>query len=173
MKKLAFVAGMILMLPLSVGAFTTVRWREHIKLGQTLEAAGIDILTNNQDCVDEPDAAGMYIPNRKQLVICQSQAIVNNGKTVDFSEDDLDTLRHEAHHVLQDCLDGVIDGNMQPLFSSPEARQGALSDEDVKRIRNNYQMFNEHIIQLEIETFNVANAVSAGVIAEGIERVCK
>ena len=41
------------------------------------------------------------------IMICQDDRIETSDQEVEWTENDYDTLRHEAHHVVQDCMKGI------------------------------------------------------------------
>ena len=111
-------------------------------------------------------------------MICQENKKVWDGEIIRFSEEDLDTLRHEAHHVVQDCLDGEVDGELALMFESPEDKaqfRSYMKPGLASRVRRLYGNAgaSEHVIQLEIEAFGVAAEVPASSIAKAVTNTCK
>ena len=49
--------------------------------------------------------------NRAEVAVCTKD---------NFGEWDKDTLRHEAIHVIQDCIDGTIGNGIQHMFNDGE-----------------------------------------------------
>ena len=79
------------------------------------------MLTSTQlQCVDPPaDGTGTSTPlvsttHGPLMAICQDNALT--GEEVAWTPNDLDTLRHESVHFIQDCLDGSADMELNPLF---------------------------------------------------------
>ena len=91
---------------------------EHIELLDTLDDMGITVSINGPECGrTNDDVAGYWNGSRRLFVLCQevmrnSKLPTWDGTVVLASDDDLDTIRHEAHHVIQDCMDGEIDGSI-------------------------------------------------------------
>lgn len=158
-------------------ATTTVD--DHISLWNSLERAGINIVINDVDFCGDGRVDGAYIPRLKTLVICQDNASPISSRQVDWTENDLDTLRHEAHHVVQDCLRGRIgDGLSGPLFNTRETLSefvdDILTDQQIDWIIRNYreQGADNDVIIMEVEAFAVAEGVSPETIADGIDKSC-
>ena len=119
---------------------------------------------------------GFYHPAKRLIAICQEEATEWNGEVIRFSEEDLDTLRHESHHLVQDCRDGKIDGRMVPFFTG-ESRESFLSNypkSEQERVRATYgeSGASPELITLEIEAFAVAETVPASSIANAVRKVC-
>lgn len=134
-------------------------FKNHIRLAQEVVKTGIDLKVNPLSC-DERDAFGWYFPGNNELVICQENRIKGSTKEVAWTEEDLDTLRHEVHHMVQDCSVGhKRDGGLDSIFAEP-VRLGleTLGEDRVRRIVNVYarQGASKHIQLMEIEAFSVA-----------------
>ena len=73
------------------------------------QRSGIRYEVNPTDC--PRDVHGFYTGDR--LVVCQDYG--SRGSTErTWTANDLDTLRHEAMHLAQDCRDGNIDMRIDP-----------------------------------------------------------
>ena len=157
---------------------------EHIELLNTLHSMGINVQINSRHCgVDKDnDVAGFWSGGQKLFVICQqavrrSKLPTWNGEILLASDDDLDTIRHEAHHVIQDCMDGKIDGRLDHYISDANRPQFLQAYPDWKEnyVAQQYREVgaNEHIIQLEIEAWAVADLIDAASINQVLKRECK
>ena len=162
-----------------VSAMTQTERENHWDIVEALEGTGISVYVNEDAICGDPDDRflGAYIPKARAVVICQENAKVWNGEAIRFSLEDLDTLRHEAHHAVQDCLDGRIDGELSLLFEAPHDKakfRGMIDSRIEPKVRRVYGSAgaNEHVIQLEIEAFGVAAEVGAATIAEAVTNVC-
>ena len=94
----------------------------HYQLMEALEARGINTYINAPPCYTT-NAAGMYGHNRRigpMLIVCQDNKTQRRFVEVEWTPNDLDTLRHEATHAIQDCLDGKQDGELASLYG-PES----------------------------------------------------
>ena len=162
-----------------VSAMTQTERENHWNIVEALEGANISVYVNEDAICGDPDDRflGAYIPKARAVVICQEHAKVWNGEAIHFSLEDLDTLRHEAHHVVQDCLDGRVDGDLVLLFDAPQEKaqfRGMIDKRIEPKVRRVYggAGASEHVIQLEIEAFGVAAEVGAATIAEAVTNVC-
>ncbi len=90
----------------------------HMKLLQTAQDKGVVVVLNPPHCLKPwaKDIRGAYIPTIPALVICQ-EGTVGNSEVRDLTEADLVTIRHEGHHLVQDCLNGWGNGKLTNMFS--------------------------------------------------------
>ena len=143
----------------------------------TVEQNGVAIVVNHPELCEGTWGGGMYVTFKNGntgIMICQ-----DNGKDagfenqVDWTANDLDSLRHEAHHVVQDCLDGGKgDGELGPMFEGDKLKHvvtSTLSTEKIEWIINKYDK-EDHLI--ELEAFAVAQAIGPEAIANAIEELC-
>ena len=151
--------------------------RSHRELVSTLESVGITVSINDPTC-QERDANGMYVSRNKLLIVCQDNAKWS-GDVVRWTSNDYDTLRHEAHHVLQDCVGGELgDGVLSDFFNEPDEYndfiQGTIGSNRANAISEVYgeSGASESIILNEIEAFAVADSVSPDTIGEAVVSVC-
>lgn len=160
---------------------------QHTRLWQTLENAGVEVYLNPKEvCNRNPAPMGLYVHNarigRTLMGICQDNR-KPDGKEVEWTANDLDTLRHESMHFLQDCLDGTIDSRLSPYFDGDGPSPSVLTYQDVikklgwvraARIAELYRSrgASDLTIQLEQEAFAVAAYASADQISDKIYRVC-
>ena len=79
-----------------------------------IRTAGVTILLNDPQFVKM--VCGMYSPTHRVLVVCQDDRYPISTKEIEWTPNDYDTLRHESHHVLQDCLDGINNSTIVLLF---------------------------------------------------------
>ena len=78
---------------------------DHVNLFNTLKEVGVTPLINSAHCKDGD--YGLYHTTAQLLVVCQENRTAN-GDQVKWTLNDLDTLRHESHHVVQDCNNGKV-----------------------------------------------------------------
>lgn len=151
-------------------------YEHHQLLWNTLREVGIATVLNGPDCAEGSD--GTYRPSNKTLTVCQDNGEVG-GPAVAWTDNDFDTLRHEAHHVVQDCL-GVRSGNgLFRLYFTEEEDYltfvgNALTERQIKGITENYASRGVEGVMLlaELEAFAAANSVSAEVIANSVSTFC-
>ena len=155
---------------------------DHIGLLKTIEALGIDVRVNDPTkCVEHEGVAGYWHGARRLFVLCQ-QAIrrsanpVFTGEVYRASDDDLDTIRHEAHHIVQDCMDGTIDGGLELYFTPAKSAEflGGYPDWKEHKIASTYREdgASEYVIDYEIEAWAVADLVDARSISNVLNQVC-
>ena len=158
---------------------------DHADLVDTLTDAGVRVYFNPSVCEPEdgPTPSGFYISQSRQLVVCQD-AGKYDGEVVPFTANDLDTIRHEAQHVVQDCIDGIGDNSLINMFPVSEDGRGlslrefvatsGLSPQTLMHIFTTYtaQGANTRVLALEFEAFAVANSIGAADIAQAVEKAC-
>ncbi len=184
--KSLFIALIMVGVAAPVVASPTYENREliddHIELLQTIADLGVSVYINDHTkCNQERDVAGYWHGARQTFVLCQesirrSANPVFEGETLLASDDDLDTIRHEAHHVIQDCLDGYLDGGLNPYFDDQDLATFLEGYPDWKenKIVELYREDGapEDVIKHEIEAWAVADTVSAKSITKVIKQVC-
>ena len=74
---------------------------QHTDLWNDLESVGVTIYVNDPEACKHSGFDGRYISSMRRLDICQDDYAPYTQ--TQWTANDLDTLRHEAHHVLQDC----------------------------------------------------------------------
>ena len=127
----------------------------HMALGQAIAATGTDLKINPASC-NENQADGWYWAAKNELVICQDNA-TTVGVEVPWTSNDFDTLRHEAHHLIQDCQDGRLNGNLQNVYvNSPRFVTSVLDQGKIKGIIGSYLEKGEDTVRTELEAFAVA-----------------
>ncbi len=156
--------------------------KEHSELIRTLESVGVDVLVNVDPCAENIDGRYAWVPYSGEafLFICQTNSHTNDGLYVKWVENDYDTLRHEAAHVIQDCLKGEIgDSKAVNIFNNKEDFSDfislSLSDETIKSIIETYSIkfeLDDDDVGMELEAYAIASSVQAVNISEVIEEVC-
>ena len=112
--------------------------QEHKVLVNAITRAGVTIQVNvGSSCEGGHD--GVYMPQDRILAVCQDNAPSIHWSEVQWTANDLDTLRHEAVHLLQDCNAGDgLGGYSRLWFSTDEKRvafvKNALSQRKIKWI---------------------------------------
>ena len=170
---------------------------QHQYLISQLEAQGVEFYVNpNEIC--HPDSLkanelpeglnGLYFfsPEYQKpvIVVCQDNRTNEDGVEAVWSANDLDTLRHEATHFIQDCI-FEVDGKMHPFHDGDGPAPGVdnyaqviemLGHQRAMQIANWYSQnmnVNGRVIRLEHEAFAVAKHVDAGSIGATIRDFCK
>ena len=148
----------------------------HSRLWDTLEEAGVTLVMNSPAYCDK-DTAGAYASREGLMFICQESARTPY-KPIEWTPFDLDTLRHEAHHVVQDCLNGDIgDNKFSPLFDREDEFtafvEGSLTPDEIDWVIMTYGHEDSEDILIELEAFAAAKYVSADTIADAVVSSCK
>ena len=129
---------------------------DHNALWEAVESTGTRVRVNPRDC-DGDDNYGWYWARYSELVICQENRVQGDRNQVAWTEEDLDTLRHEAHHLVQDCMDNRLDGRLESVYENPLAlAKNTLSRDFAETIVEGYIDKGEHIVIMELEAFSVA-----------------
>ena len=143
----------------------------HMALGRAIAATGIDLKINPDIC-NYQEADGWYWAAKNELVVCQDNA-TKAGEEVAWTSNDFDTLRHEAHHLIQDCLDGNLQGDIQNVYvDSPRFVTGVLTQNQIRRIASAYEERGIETIKVELEAFAVAVADDPAEQVRDIQRYC-
>ena len=154
----------------------TGTFNDHVRLYDTIHAYGVRVVINDYDeCSKGID--GSYWSRERVLHVCQDNARPGE-REIDWTANDLDTLRHEAHHMIQDCALGSLgDRQLIPLFGSEdnvmEFVRATLGEERARAYMNNpaYQG-RPHVHLKEMEAFAAAYAIPAHQIADKMVQVC-
>lgn len=152
---------------------------DHVDLFKALQEVGVTIKLNHPARCASGDTDGGYASELAFMVICQDNAVAG-GEQVRWTENDLDTLRHEAHHVVQDCNEGTLsDGELGVFFWE----EGKLTEwlnmsswsrseliELSKMLRERGLSWEE--VKIELEAYTVASDVDASIIAKKVRSFC-
>ena len=135
--------------PVVAGVF-----EDHTELARAVASTGTDLLINVAACQTK-DALGWYHAAKGELVICQENA--TGSEMVAWTDEDLDTLRHEAHHLVQDCMDDVLDGSLETVYVEPAKLIGnVLTKDQITQILEWYDGATSTRKLMELEAFSVA-----------------
>ncbi len=151
-------------------------YAEHGQLGDTIRATGVNLMFNPKMCA-ERDAMGWYWGYGSEMVICQENHTASDGywNEVQWTEEDLDTLRHEAQHLIQDCMDGSRNGRLGSVYKYPVGlAKGTLSQRHIEQIIKSYRAdgASEHIVVMELEAFSVAAMNDPAEQVRDINKFC-
>jgi len=138
------------------GAMAESNYSHHVLLGQVVSSTGIEYKINPVECW-EKNAMGWYWAYNNEFVVCQENKR-SVGVEVNWTEEDLDTVRHEAQHLIQDCIDGSRQGALSSVYKDvPGLVKSVLSTNSIRSIIHAYSDQSEHIISMELEAFAVAS----------------
>ena len=179
MKKFltSILASASLLVPNAALAENT--FEDHVKLFNTLKHNGITVLLNHKLHCTHEEVDGFYHKNAALLVICQDNSYAG-GPQVEWTANDLDTLRHEAHHVVQDCALGTIgDDRFQRLFNNQEdfieflAKSSFTAEQLTELVKILAEDgLSEEDILMEVEAYVVAQDIDATSISNKINEFC-
>ncbi len=131
----------------------------HGLLIEAIKGNGVAFYVNHGYCGKEEGLMGFYAGKNRALVVCQDNG-VPGGPVVDWTANDLDTLRHEAQHMIQDCIVGTNhDHELAPVYKSPAGlAQSVIGSEAIARITEVYREngATDLVLLLEYEAFAVA-----------------
>ena len=149
--------------------------KAHQNLWAALEEVGVTPTLNDMRCF-QGGIDGYYHSYGNALIVCQGKS-KKPGNVAAWTTNDLDTLRHEAHHVIQDCVDGTIgDGKILPLFDDYDSWHSfvttALTPAQIAGIIESYKGATPETHKTELEAFAVANSLDADMIALIVRDVC-
>lgn len=147
----------------------------HLALVEAIEGNGVRFLVNDPYCGKEEDLMGFYAGKYRILVVCQDNG-VPGGPAVTWTANDLDTLRHEAQHLIQDCIVGTNhDHELAPVYNSPAGlAQEVIGQEAINRITQVYREngATDLVLLLEYEAFAVAALNVPAEQAQDIANYC-
>ena len=132
---------------------------DHAILIQHVTATGIQFKINPGACwkKDNRGVFGWYSAYKNEMVICQTNKTKPGRINPDWNDEDLDTIRHEAQHLIQDCMDGELNGYLGAVYKDPIGlAQQVLGPEYMDGSRDAYSDYPEHIQVMEFEAFSVA-----------------
>jgi hypothetical protein len=152
-------------------------YEDHVSLWNTLGKLGVVTVINNKiHCTGE--YAGSYFPYSGLFVVCQENGI-SGGPQVEWTKNDLDTLRHEAHHVIQDCVDGSLgDGKSSTMFNHEELIEFGIksswTEKELSKLIDNLKgqdLSNNEILE-EVEAYIVASDIPVTLIEKKVVEFC-
>ena len=176
--RVAAAATCAAFLTFSAPAFADNSFAAHEALVSTINSVGVDVYLNPPQVCDG-EINGAYISGAGALIVCQDNA-EPGGDQVEWTENDLDTLRHEAQHLIQDCVAFRRgDQTLSPMLGSEDEvidfALRALGENTMQRIA---QVYSENgadarTIILEFEAFATARVVDASDIADAVSHFCE
>lgn len=176
----AFISTLLASLAIAAPAMAIPAPQGHQQLLDILEQDGINVYVNSppQACFGERDVDGMYVAFRgeRNLVICQDNR--ESSDVVSWTLNDLDTIRHETFHIIQDCMAGPNnDQGLDTVFRDQDDVVDALGVVESMRIMNaysgNYTSDRHGEIKYEVEAFYAARDYSANEIASMYTKFCR
>ena len=142
----------------------------HRTIINATQRTGVRYEVNPTDC--QRDVDGFYTGDR--LVVCQDYGSRGTSERK-WTNNDLDTLRHEATHLAQDCRDGVIDMMIDaPSDAKVDAMIDRMGADNALKIWTDYhnrKLYMEGIL-IEFEAFHNARFLTPEAIATEINTYC-
>ena len=155
-KALALAAATATSMIAAPAAEAKGTFAEHTQLGNAVKSTGVVLKFNPMSC-NEKDAFGWYWSARNEMVICQQNRSRYSTTEVQWTEEDLDTIRHEAQHLIQDCMDEELNGNLHSVYKEPLVLgKKVLGKAEVSRVFEAYADQSNHRQIMEVEAFAVA-----------------
>jgi len=146
-------------------------YSHHVTLGEAVRSVGLNFKINPSECF-EKDVFGWYWAAKNEMVICQEQKR-SVGVEANWTEEDLDTLRHEAQHLIQDCMDGERQGSLGSVYKEPiELAKEILGNKQIGSILEAYSDASDHVKVMELEAFSVATMNDPLEQASDIRKFC-
>jgi hypothetical protein len=156
------IAALFSVLPLLPAKAAT---ENDIMLANKLKSKGVVVKVNDAECwsEDTKGLAGWYASYKKELVICAGDQ---------WDADDSDTLRHEAHHFVQDCFaKDRFDGWLNTVYKEPvHLAFDVLPQKTINMILKGYK---EDDVFLELEAWSVARMNDYPEQIKDINTYCK
>lgn len=170
----SFISAILLALT-PMTALASPNHASHMRLAQTIDNF-VTLRINPAECWRLKNTYGYYWGVRELLVVCQQNARKPDVVT-EWTREDYDTLRHEAHHLLQDCTVGTYGDAKTGLFFGEEREfwefvNSVLTPEIIAKIQKTYDDRSYDDILMELEAFAVARSVSPDVLANAINSLC-
>ena len=150
---------------------------QHKDLMRALHRVGVEVVINDPRYCDD-STSGSYFPEVAVLSVCQDYATRWNNRMIGWSSNDLDTLRHEAQHVVQDCNAGELgDGDMGRMFDAEALLEmikiSNIPHEGYQVIWEQYSDTSHTVRMMEMEAFMVASDIPADIIADKVVEYCE
>jgi len=170
-----FIAGLMVMgFGAPVMADERLNPAAHMQLLQTVESLGVQVHIDHKTYCG--NYQGAYGSEAGMFIVCRES---EKTRQTEWTAEDLDTIRHEAHHVLQDCLNGKLgDGEFNNAFDPVQLRsfvERTIGFETASNIVDAYRANNvpDEGLLMEVEAFAVASAIDPSMIENKIEEFCE
>ena len=166
----------LIALALSSSAIITpakaVNFGNHSELIESIRSTNTEFLVNPKEC-NEYDFMGWYNGESKTIVICQENRKEKIDEAVNWTEEDLDTIRHEAQHLIQDCMDGELNHKLTHVYKKPiQLADNKFDDEMMNWLSENYKDYALKDAILEFEAWAVASMNDPEMQSNDIKHFC-
>jgi hypothetical protein len=177
MKTLFGAVAAALMMAAPTAALANNTFEAHQQLWNNVPRIGVKTYINNKALCSQ-GVDGAYFSGLRTLHICQDNGRPG-GPQVSWTDNDLDTLRHEVQHIIQDCAAGSLGDDVHsPMFDYDALkgflRTSSLSQEQLNYIIRDYSMkgVSDSDIVIELEAWAVAADVDASSINKKLLQYC-
>jgi len=177
-KLIATIATTICCLADPLPANAQNSFEDHNELWEAIQSVGVVTLVNHPIHCKDRTFAGIYYDNA-MLVICQDNREANNGVQVEWTDNDLDTLRHEAHHIVQDCAVGTVgDYRMERMFADDNEffsfiSKSSYGEENLIKLYTKLrENLNDEQALIEVEAYVIAKDIPAKSITKKLLEFC-
>ena len=158
---------------------------DHKQFLNTMASDGVQVYINKpaEVCFDDSgnsnSTSGMYFvfesDRLRNLIVCQDNR--KTSEVVAWTDNDLDTIRHEGFHIIQDCMAGANnDMVFGMVFTNHDEVIDALGVEESMRIMLDYSyLYNIDMhgdIKYEIEAFYASRDYSAAELNSMYTQYC-
>ncbi len=176
----AFISTLLASIAIAAPAVAAPLPADHQQFLDTMASDGVNVHFNEpaQACFDDSGMNGAYVvfESERYLIVCQDNR--KNSDVVAWTANDLDTIRHEGFHIIQDCMDGTKgDQELDTVFNSLSSVIDSLGVVESMRIMNSYLIAygpERHAsIKYEIEAFYAARDYSASELNSMYNKFCK
>ena len=158
-------------LPISAAAATPSRGRSAERsinaLVATVARTGTSVYL---ECPENVTYMGFYSSAHRALAIC-----VDGRDPVTWTEDERDTLRHEAIHLVQDCMGRIGDNELETTATIAKLMRVAMSSGlNLEQIEKVYRAngADDLTILLEWEAFSLAYLLNEEEVEQMVSRAC-
>ena len=164
------IAGPVLAAPLPA---------DHQLFVDTMVRDGVTFVVNEpaQACYGNKNMNGAYVvfEGDRYLVVCQDNRTTSD--VTNWTANDLDTIRHEGFHIIQDCMAGTkTDTLFDTVLTDQSVVIDALGVEQAMDIMRTYADVYEKDrhgdIKYEIEAFYAAEHYSATELNDMYNKYC-
>ena len=175
----AFISTLLASMAIAGPALAAPLPADHQLFVDTMVNDGVEVVINTpaEACFDGSTRNGAYVVfgNKRYLVVCQDNRV--NSDVTTWTANDLDTIRHEGFHIIQDCMAGTKnDQEFDTVFTSQEEVIDTYGVVNTMRIMNSYvdaYGADRHgAIKYEIEAFYAAEHYSATELNDMYNKYC-
>ena len=138
------------------------------RLGRSVLETGLDFYVK---CPVGTKYMGMYSPDQGAFVVCAGGQL-----PVNFNAEQQDTLRHEAIHVAQDCVDGEMGNSLETTaYITTLMKRVAASGINAEEIERSYREngADDHTILLELEAWSLASSMTNDEVNSLLRKACR